>query len=88
MTDQIRRSSRSVCTNLAEAWRRRRYPAHFASKVGDCESEAEETRVHLQFCLRCSYLSPEVVTELDQTYDSILAQLTRMSSEPERWVPR
>ena len=48
MVDQMRRSSRSVCANLAEAWRKRRYPAHFVSKLSDCESEAEETRVWLQ----------------------------------------
>ena len=48
LTDQMRRSSRSVCTNLGEAWRKRRYPAHFVSKMSDSEGEAEETRVWIE----------------------------------------
>ena len=56
MVDQMRRSSRSVCANIAEAWRKRLYPAHFVSKLSDSESEAEETRVWLEFALRCRYI--------------------------------
>jgi four helix bundle protein len=56
LTDQIRRSSRSVCTNLAEAWRRRRYEAAFVSKLSDSDGEAAETEVHLDFALHCAYL--------------------------------
>lgn len=82
MVDQMRRSSRSVCTNLAEAWRKRRYPAHFASKLSDAESEAEETRVWIEFAYRCGYLSGENAEELDELYDKILAQLVRMASDP------
>lgn len=85
MVDQMRRSSRSVCANIAEAWRRRRYPAHFAAKLGDAESEAEETRVWLDFAQRCGYLSPSQAAELEASYDSILGQLVRMISEPEKW---
>ncbi|HEY3298463.1 MAG TPA: four helix bundle protein, partial [Armatimonadota bacterium] len=55
LVDQIRRSSRSVCANLAEAWRKRRYQAHFISKLSDAEAEAEETRVWLDFALKCKY---------------------------------
>ncbi len=55
MVDQVRRSSRSVCTNLAEGWRKRRYAAHFTSKLSDAETEAEETRVWLEFASRCGY---------------------------------
>jgi four helix bundle protein len=57
MVDQMRRSSRSVGTNLAEAWRKRRYPAHFVSKLSDSEGEADKTRVWLEFSLRCGYMS-------------------------------
>ncbi|MBA3316038.1 MAG: four helix bundle protein [Planctomycetaceae bacterium] len=56
LTDQMRRCSRSVCSNIAEGWRKRRHPAHFISKLIDAESEAEETRVWLQFASRCGYL--------------------------------
>ena len=53
LTDQMRPSSRSVCTNIGEAWRKRRYPAHFVSKMSDSEGEAEETRVWIEFSERC-----------------------------------
>jgi len=56
LTDQIRRSSRSVCANLAEAWRKRRYRAAFVSKLSDAESEASETQVWLQFATSCEYI--------------------------------
>src|SRR5919198_1310058 len=59
MIDQMRRSSRSVCTNIAEAWRKRRYPAHFISKLSDSEAEAAETRVWLELSYRCHYLTEE-----------------------------
>jgi four helix bundle protein len=88
MVDQMRRSSRSVCTNIAEAWRKRRYPAHFASKLSDSEGEAEETRVWLELAFRCAYISKTEATELDSTYDNILAQLVRMIAHPEQWTIR
>lgn len=88
LTDQIRRSSRSVCANIAEAWRKRRYPAHFVSKLSDAESEAEETRVWLEFGLRCHYLTKSQMEELDDRYDKILAQLVRMISKPDDWTIR
>jgi four helix bundle protein len=88
MVDQMRRSSRSVCANLAEAWRKRRYPAHFVSKLSDCESEAEETRVWLEFALRCQYINQETFNELDSTYDLIIGQLVKMISEPQKWTIR
>lgn len=88
MVDQMRRSSRSVCANLAEAWRKRRYPAHFVSKLSDSESEAEETRVWLEFAFRCSYISEETFNELDTSYDLIIGQLVKMISEPQKWTIR
>src|ERR1044071_9467478 len=66
MVDQMRRASRSVCSNIGEAWRKRRYPAHFSSKLSDSEGEAEETRVWLDLALRCKYISDNEAAELDQ----------------------
>ena len=88
LTDQIRRSSRSVCANTAEAWRKRRYPAHFRSKLTDAQSEAEETRVWLQFASRCGYLDRERAIELDREYDGIIGQLVNMANDLEHWVIR
>lgn len=85
LTDQIRRSSRSVCANIAEACRKRRYPAHFVAKVSDTESEAEETRVWLEFAYRCGHMSRETAVALDAQYDIILGQLVSMATEPEKW---
>jgi four helix bundle protein len=85
MVDQMRRASRSVCSNIGEAWRKRRYPAHFASKPSDSEGEAEETRVWLDLALRCKYITEQ---EADQAYDGILAQLVRMIEHPEQWSIR
>jgi four helix bundle protein len=86
MVDQMRRSSRSVCSNLAEGWRKRRYPAHFASKLSDSEGEAEETRVWLEFSLRCKYISQDKFSDLDARYDLVIGQLVKMISEPEKWT--
>ncbi len=88
MVDQMRRSSRSVCANIAEAWRKRRYPAHFTSKISDAESEAAETRVWIEFAGRCQYLTPTQVSELDTAYNQILGQLVRMASDPDAWTIR
>jgi four helix bundle protein len=85
LVDQVRRSSRSICANLAEAWRKRRYEAHFVSKMSDAESEAEETRVWLEFAYKCSYISQKQFEELDDTYDKIVAQLVKMLSQPDKW---
>ena len=86
MTDQIRRSSISVCANLGEAWRRRRYRGHFISKINECESEAEETRVWLELAWRCGYISQERASDLDRDYDQIIGQLVRMVDSATMWV--
>ena len=86
MVDQMPRSSRSVCSNIGEAWRKRRYPAHFKSKLSDSEGEAEETRVWADLALRCGYLSKSEADEIDTTYDGILGQLVRMIDRPEQWT--
>jgi four helix bundle protein len=66
LTDQIRRSSRSVPANISEAWRKRRYPAAFVSKLSDSEGEAAETQTHIEVALRCNYLTPDDAASLDQ----------------------
>ena len=86
LTDQMRRSSRSVCSNIAEAWRKRRYQAAFVSKLSDAESEAAETQVWLEFSLKCAYLDGAMARELYQTYDHILGKLVNMIRRPEKWT--
>src|SRR5438132_3565541 len=88
LTDQIRRSSRSVCANLAEAWRKRRYKAAFISKLSDAESEAAETQVWIEFAVKCGYLLRDRGTPLYQTYDEILRMLVAMINRPQSWVIR
>ena len=85
LTDQIRRSSRSVCTNMAEAWRKRRYEAAFISKLSDSDGEAAETEVHLDFALRCGYLAADKHAELRDHYDHICRQLTKMMGDADAW---
>jgi S23 ribosomal protein. len=78
LTDQIRRSSRSVCVNLAEGWRRRRYKAVFVNKLTDAEQEAAETQTWLEFTLRCKYINNEMFKMLDEKYEHIFAKLITM----------
>ena len=88
LTDQIRRSSRSVCANLAEAWRKRRYEGAFISKLSDVESEAAETQVWLEFAVKCKYLKREQAVSLYRTYDRVIGTLVGMINHPETWVIR
>jgi len=85
LTDQIRRSSRSVCANIAEAWRKRRYEKHFVSKLSDADAEAAETRTWLQFGHDCGYLSAEPFNQLDGTYNQVCGGLVNMMQNPEPW---
>jgi len=85
LTDQIRRSSRSVCANIAEGWRKRRYPNAFVSKLSDADSEAAETQVWLEFALKCTYLDQRVYDELNAAYDHIMGKLVKMLTHPEQW---
>ena len=85
LTDQIRRSSRSVCATIAEAWRKRRYENHFVSKLSDADAEAAETRTWLQFGRDCDYLSADSFEELDDSYDRICASLVNMMKDPSPW---
>jgi len=82
LIDQIRRSSRSVCANLAEAWRKRRYQGAFVSKLSDSEAEASETQTWLQFAVRCNYLDIATGREIYQTYNRILGKLVTMINNP------
>ncbi len=86
LTDQIRRSSRSVCANLAEAWRKRRYEGSFVAKLNDSESEAAETQTWLDFAVECEYLEKPMAQELGQTYDRILGMLVTMINNPAPWI--
>jgi len=86
LTDQIRRSSRSVCTNLAEAWRKRRYRAAFVAKLSDSETEAAETQVSAEIAMRCRYWDEKTFREIDEGYEKILGQIVRMADQPEKWL--
>ena len=88
MVDQMRRSSRSVCANVAEAWRKRRYKAAFIAKLSDAESEACETQVWIEFAQRCGYLERDSANELDQCYDKIIGQLVTMIGDADKWLVR
>src|SRR5512136_481784 len=88
LTDQVRRSSRSVCANIAEAWRKRRYSNAFVSKLSDAEAEAAETEVWLELAVRCGYLTQVRAAALDEKYESILRMLVSMISHPEQWIIR
>lgn len=86
LTDQIRRSSRSVCSNIAEAWRKRRYEAAFMSKLNDSEAEAAETQTWLEFAAECGYMADNQVQELLQRYDYIIGKLVNMIRKPSPWI--
>jgi four helix bundle protein len=88
LTDQISKSSRSVCSNISESWRKRRYEAAFVSKLTDAEMEAAETQTWLKFAVACGYLSPETAKELGTEYDFIIGKLVNMINRPEPWILR
>ncbi len=77
LTDQARRSSRSVCANIAEAWRKRRCEAAFIAKLSDAESEAAETQVHLEFAFHHRYLSHNEFLSVDDAYAKVSASSLR-----------
>jgi four helix bundle protein len=86
LTDQVRRSSRSVCANLAEAWRKRRYEGSFLNKLNEAEAEAAETQIWSEFAVRCGYLQKETGDELSATYDNILGKIVSLINDPLRWL--
>ena len=86
LVDQIRRSSRSVCANLAEAWRKRRYEAAFISKLSDSEAEAAKTQVWIQFSVESEYFNREIARQLYSEYDEIIAMLVHMIHHSKDWT--
>lgn len=78
LVDQIRRSSRSVCSNIAESWRKRKYKAVFRNKLTDAEQEASETQSWLEFAFACNYINKNLFQELDHEYEVIISQLNVM----------
>ena len=85
MIDQIRRSSRSVCSNIAEGWRKRRYEAVFRNKITDSMQEASETQCWLEFSLACRYIGKEIFDKLDNDYERIIAMLNGIEKQSEKF---
>ena len=88
LTSQIRRASRSVGANTAEAWRKRRYPASFICKLSDADAEAAEVRAWLDAAFDCRYIDQPTFKDLDACYDRIGAQLRLMIENPEKWCSK
>ena len=93
LTDQIRRSSRSVCANFAEGWRKRRYIAAFVAKLNDCvreacrrQAESAETQTWIEFAVKCNYLDIEIGRELYGTYNRVLSGLVHIINNPSPWL--
>lgn len=87
LTDQIRRSSRSVCANIAEAYRKRRYPKHFTSKITDSDAEASETIVWNDFAFDCGYISQKLHDKIENEYEEVGKMLGSMANHPEKFSP-
>lgn len=85
LTDQIRRSSRSVTANISEAWGKRKYEKTFIAKLTDSEGEARETQTWLQFAFACHYRNDEQYNNLHNKYNQIIGMLVNMMSQSEKW---
>ena len=85
LTDQIRRSSRSVCINITEGYRKRIYPKHFISKLSDADAENSETLGWLEFAVACNYINEETKTELVNKNSEIGKLLNYMMNNPEKF---
>ena len=86
LTDQIRRSSRSVCANISEAFRKRRYPKSFIAKLVDSEGEGAETQTWLQFASECKYIEKTIANRLSEEYDNIIGKLVTMENQSDKWT--
>src|SRR2546423_7165274 len=86
LTSQMLRSSRSVASTLAEAWRKRRYEAAFVSKLSDCEAEAAETQSHIEFAVKCQYLARRDGADLYRTYEQLIKTIVGMIQYADRWT--
>jgi len=85
LADQMRRASRSVCSNIAEAWRKRRYKAAFVSKMSDAETEAGEMQCWLDVAQKLAYMPKEVYKRLDESYEHLLSQIITMIQNADQW---
>jgi len=85
LINQIRRSSRSVCSNLAESWRKRRYKAVFRNKITDAMQEASETQSWLEFSFACKYINKDLFNNLDSEYEEIIAMLNGMEKNSDKF---
>jgi four helix bundle protein len=85
LTDQVRRSTRSVAANVTEAWRKRRYVAAFVSKLSDAEAEMAESQTWIEFAARCGYIEPDRAHALDARCEEILSQLAVMIRDADKW---
>lgn len=88
LTDQVRRSSRSVCANLAEGWRKRKYKAVFVNKLSDAAQEAAETQTWLEFAFKCNYITSEQFEKLYEHYEHIFAMLTTMERKADAFCKK
>jgi four helix bundle protein len=86
--DPMRRSSRQVCTNIARAWRKRRFKTPFIAKLKESEGDACETQVWIEFARQCHYMDEDLCKELDGAYGQIIGQLCRMMDQPDKWLLR
>ena len=86
LTGQIRRASRSVCANMAEGYKRRRYKAYFLSKLNDCETENCETDVWLNFSFDCKYITMQEFTEMINDNNEVARLISYMLSNPEKFM--
>lgn len=85
LTTQIRKSSRSVCSSIAEAYRKRKYPAHFVSKITDADMENSETQVWLDFSFNCNYINKSIYDEFVLRSEEIGKMLNHMIQYPEKY---
>lgn len=88
LTDQIRRSSRAVCANLAEGYRKRKYPKHFSSKMTDTDAECSETMIWLSFAQDCGYISEKIISGMLDRYEEVGKMLGGMADNPEKFLPK
>ena len=86
LTDQIRRSSRSICANIGEAWHKRSYEKAFLSTLNTALSEAAETQVWLEISMKSNYISRKQFDDLFDSCEQVIAQLLKMRSQPEKWI--
>ena len=88
LTDQVRRSSRSIGANISEAWAKRKYPAHFVSKLSDADGELQETSHWLATALACKYITTSEHLSFEQGMETVGGMLGKMMQMPEKFIPQ